>query len=105
MDLHKFSEFHNKNVTLREDGRTAVRGRDHNNAIVYSASCLVQDEYFEIAIQSMQLHFGGTLCFGITTVPPGSSLTAFPVDACYITGIVLIFIKKYATLRMIFIRQ
>lgn len=86
LDLHKFSDCHTKNISLSESGRTAFRGRDHNNSLVCSASCLIQDELFEVAIHSMQLHFAGTLCIGVTTATPNSCLTAFPADACYIIG-------------------
>lgn len=86
LDLHRFSDCHNKNVLLSEGGRIAARGRDHNNALVYSASCLIQDELFEVAIHSMQLHFAGTLCFGVTAIAPNSGLTTFPMDGCYLTG-------------------
>lgn len=86
VDLHRFSDCHSKNVSLSEGGRVAIRGRDHNSAIVYSATCLVQDELFEVTIHSMQLHLAGTVCFGVTAAKPNSNSTAIPVDACYITG-------------------
>lgn len=73
-------------MSLSDGGRIAARGRDNNNALVYSASCLIQDELFEVVIHTMQLHFAGTLCFGVTSIAPNSGLTTFPMDGCYITG-------------------
>lgn len=86
MDLHRFSDCHSKNVSLSEGGRLAVRGREHGGAILYSATTLGQEEMFEVSIYSMQPHLAGTLCIGVTSMPPVANANALPLDYCYVTG-------------------
>ncbi|XP_045470918.1 neuralized-like protein 4 [Harmonia axyridis] len=84
-DLHHFSDCHSKNVALGDNNRLATRTKDCCNCIVFSATPLVQDELYEVSIVNLLPHFAGTLCVGVTSVPP-AAITNFPKDCCYITG-------------------
>ncbi|XP_063932045.1 neuralized-like protein 4 isoform X2 [Zophobas morio] len=83
-DLHIFSEYHGKGVTLGDGGRLAKRGKDLSEAVVCSATHLVQEELFEISIVSLVEHLAGSIAVGVTGTPPSK---ANPLDdCCYITG-------------------
>ncbi|KAF5281234.1 hypothetical protein FQA39_LY05120 [Lamprigera yunnana] len=85
-DLHRFHEYHGRGLTLSEGGRVAVRGRELRNCIAFSGTMLVPNELFEFTILSLASHFCGSLCIGITTLKPTTSVTSLPSDCCYITG-------------------
>lgn len=84
--LRRFSEVHSKTLSLAEGGRVAVRVRDAQQGVAFSASPLALDELFEISILSLTTHLAGTLCFGVTTAIPNNTDNVFATDSCYLTG-------------------
>lgn len=85
-DLHRFSEFHGKGVYLEEHGRLATRAKDFSNCVMFSATPLAQDEMFEISIVTLWKHMAGTLCLGVTDVPPSLCGNNVPSECYYLTG-------------------
>lgn len=85
-DLHRFSEFHSKGVTLEEHGRVATRSKEFTSAVLFSATSLVHDEMFEISIVSFWNHMAGTLAVGITDLPPSMCSNGVPNECYYLTG-------------------
>ncbi|XP_076270318.1 neuralized E3 ubiquitin protein ligase 4 isoform X2 [Rhynchophorus ferrugineus] len=86
MDLHRFSEYHDKGVYLSENGRVASRSKEYNSSIVFSSTSLTKDEIFEVSILGLWRHMAGTLSVGITETAPNANMNSFPVDSCYLTG-------------------
>ena len=72
--VHRFSSVScSKNVELINNNSTAVRGRNSNNAIVFSSIPLHEDEVFEIRLEDVQRHWSGALRFGVTTQIPSQN--------------------------------
>lgn len=82
----RFFESHIKGLTLSEGGRVAIRARDAQCCLAYSATALAQDEVFEIAIVSLVPHIAGSLCIGVTPTIPNPPLKTLPAECCYLTG-------------------
>lgn len=72
-------------MALGDNNRLATRTKDCCNCIVFSATPLVQDELYEVSIESLSPHYAGTLCVGVTSTSP-AAITNLPKDCCYITG-------------------
>lgn len=84
--MRRFSEVHSKSLSLAEGGRVAVRVRDAQQGVAFSASPLALEELFEISILSLTTHLAGTLYFGVTAAIPHNSDNVFATDSCYLTG-------------------
>ncbi|XP_017783812.1 PREDICTED: neuralized-like protein 4 [Nicrophorus vespilloides] len=85
-DLHRFSDYHCKGLTLAEGGRIATRCRDVFQAVAYSATSLTHDELFEISIQTIMAHIAGSLIIGVTAMAPNGNILGLPPDCCYLAG-------------------
>ncbi|KAK9728651.1 Neuralized [Popillia japonica] len=85
-DLHRFMETHAKGLTLTEGGRVAIRARDIQHCVAYSATPLAQDEIFEIAIVSLVTHIAGSVTIGVTPSVPTPPSNFLPAECCYLTG-------------------
>ncbi|XP_074025291.1 neuralized E3 ubiquitin protein ligase 4 [Leptinotarsa decemlineata] len=85
-DLHHFSDFHSKGVTLDERRRHAIRSKDVSSCVLFSATPLVQDEMFEISVMKMWRHMAGTLSIGVTEVAPALSPNSLLNKCYYLTG-------------------
>ncbi|KAJ8912133.1 hypothetical protein NQ315_013222 [Exocentrus adspersus] len=84
-DLHRFSEFHGKGLTLNECGRLATRCKEFNSCVLFSATPLYQNEMFEVSIMTLWNYMAGTLSVGVTTTSP-SVCNNLPSDSYYVTG-------------------
>lgn len=82
----RFSAFHSKTISLTEGGRVAIRIKDAQRGLVFSASSLAPDELFEVTLTNLTSHLAGTLYFGVTSTVPSASENQIPSDACYLTG-------------------
>lgn len=85
-DLHVFSEFHSKGVTLTDGGRVARRAKDVCAAVVCSATPLIPDEFYEISVVSLVGHLAGSLVVGVNNAIPAQLNNAIPIDCCYLIG-------------------
>ncbi|XP_060517593.1 neuralized-like protein 4 isoform X2 [Cylas formicarius] len=86
IDLHKFSEYYGKGVSLSDNRRTASRCREYNSSIVFSSLPLIKDELFEVAITGLWQYMAGTLAVGITETSPYSDCVGMPADSCFLSG-------------------
>ncbi|XP_030761137.1 neuralized-like protein 4 [Sitophilus oryzae] len=86
IDLHRFSDCHDKGVILSENGRVATRSKEYNNSVVFSSTALTKDEIFEVSILGLWKHMAGTLSVGITETSPNVGSSCLPADCCYLTG-------------------